>query len=66
MTNQPQQDTEVTLKIQLKSLDVIMAGLDELPQKFARPVTDELVKQVNEQLQGMQQGLPEKNQGLPN
>ena len=49
------QSTEVTLTVTLETLQIIFAGLDELPGKFGRKVIAELDKQAVEQLQKMQQ-----------
>lgn len=46
-----EQNPTLNLQVNLETLRVIFAGLDELPGKFGRPVLAELEKQAAAQLQ---------------
>lgn len=51
-TQAPQQQSpSVTLTIDVNTLNVILAGLDELPAKVSRRVQDVLIVQARQQLQ---------------
>lgn len=52
--NQQEQTVSVTLTI--NQLNAVMAGLDELPHKFSRPVIDAISQQVQPQLQDQKNG----------
>lgn len=54
---QPQQDErEVTLTVKASWVNVIMAGLEEIPHKFSRPVIDSVSQQARAQLENRPQG----------
>lgn len=48
---QTQQSPSVTLTVDVNTLNVILAGLDELPAKVSRRVQDTLIQQAQSQLQ---------------
>ena len=52
--NQQQQEPEVTLVVKASWIGAIMAGLDEIPHKFSRPIIDSLDQQARDQLQRSQ------------
>lgn len=47
---QQQKEPEVTLTVKASWVNIIIAGLDEIPHKFSRPVIDSIGKQAQEQL----------------
>lgn len=47
---------EVTLTVNVNTLNIILAGLDELPAKISRRVQDSLVQQAQAQLQQQPEG----------
>lgn len=51
-----QQSPSVTLTIDVNTLNVILAGLDELPAKVSRRVQDQLIEQARSQLQQRPEG----------
>jgi hypothetical protein len=51
----PAQDIDVNLTIKISQVNMIIAGLDELPHKFSRPVIDAIHQQVMPQVQAAQQ-----------
>lgn len=53
---QQQQSPSVTLTIDVNTLNVILAGLDELPAKVSRRVQDQLIEQARGQLQQRPEG----------
>lgn len=46
-----QQSPQVTLTVDINTLNVILAGLDELPARVSRRVQDTLIQQAQAQLQ---------------
>ena len=64
-----QQTTEITLKLSVEQINVVIAGLDELPHKFSRPLIDTISKQAQEQMQaasnpqGLLAGQPPRPEG---
>lgn len=50
-----QNDPDVTVTVKLSKLNLIIAGLDELPHKVSRIVIDDLAKQAQMQLQQKQE-----------
>lgn len=56
MTEQTQNQSEqkVTLTLTVNQINVIIAGLDELPHKFSRKLLDEIQQQAMPQLQNNQ------------
>ena len=56
-----EQNPTLTIQVNLETLRVICAGLDELPGKFGRPVLAELEKQASEQLR-QQESPPSDSQ----
>jgi hypothetical protein len=56
MTEQTQNQSEqkVTLTLTVNQINVIIAGLDELPHKFSRKLLDEIQQQAVPQLQNNQ------------
>ena len=48
---------ELTLTLDLNSVNNIIAALDELPHKYSRPIIDNITQQAQTQLQ--QQNVPE-------
>jgi phage terminase large subunit-like protein len=57
MMQQPQQEEQqVTLTLKASWLNVIMAGLEEIPHKFSRPVIDSVSQQARAQLENRPQG----------
>lgn len=46
-----QNQQQVTLTLDVNTLNVILAGLDELPAKISRRVQDDIIKQAKEQLE---------------
>jgi len=54
---QPQQEEQqVTLTVKTSWLNVLMAGLEEIPHKFSRPVIDSISQQARAQLENKPQG----------
>lgn len=51
--NTNMQEQIVELKVDMATLNTIVAALDELPHKISRRVIDEITKQVQPQLQSM-------------
>lgn len=45
------QDPEVTITLKVSQLNVIIAGLDEIPHKFSRPIIDAINQQATEQFE---------------
>ena len=54
---QPQQQPEAEFNFTFKvsQINLIIAGLDEIPHKYSRPMIDEITRQI----QGQQQQQPE-------
>ena len=50
-----EQDIDVSVTVKLSQINMIIAGLDELPHKFSRPVIDSIHQQVMPQVQSVQQ-----------
>ena len=44
----------VELKVTVQVLNILLAALDEIPHKSARPVFDDLIAQAQPQLQAQQ------------
>ena len=54
---QPQQEEQqVTLTVKTSWLNVLIAGLEEIPHKFSRPVIDSISQQARAQLENKPQG----------
>jgi hypothetical protein len=54
---QPQQEEQqVTLTLKASWLNVLMAGLEEIPLKFSRQVIDSISQQARAQLENKPQG----------
>ena len=54
---QPQQEEQqVTLTLKTSWLNVLIAGLEEIPHKFSRPVIDSISQQARAQLENKPQG----------
>lgn len=53
-TQQSQQEPEVTLTVKASWVNVIIAGLDEVPHKYSRPIIDAVSNQAQEQLKRQQ------------
>ena len=54
MNQQPQaqqQEPEVTIKLKVSQINLVIAGLEELPHKYSRPVIDNVSQQAQAQLQ---------------
>lgn len=51
---QQQQEPDVTLTVKASWVNIIIAGLEEIPHKFSRPVIDAVSRQGHEQLNGQQ------------
>lgn len=49
-TQQQNQEPEVTLKVKASWVNVIIAGLDEMPHKYSRVVIDSIGQQAESQL----------------
>jgi hypothetical protein len=57
MMQQPQQEEQqVTLTVKTSCLNIIIAGLEEIPHKFSRPVIDSVSQQARTQLENRPQG----------
>jgi hypothetical protein len=57
MMQQPQQEEpQVTLTVKTSWLNVLIAGLEEIPHKFSRPVIDSISQQARAQLENKPQG----------
>ena len=57
MMQQPQQEEQqVTLTVKTSWLNIIIAGLEEIPHKFSRPVIDSVSQQARTQLENRPQG----------
>jgi phage terminase large subunit-like protein len=57
MMQQPQQEEpQVTLTVKTSWLNIIIAGLEEIPHKFSRPVIDSVSQQARAQLENRPQG----------
>jgi phage terminase large subunit-like protein len=56
MQPQQQEEPQVTLTLKASWLNVIMAGLEEIPHKFSRPVIDSVSQQARAQLENKPQG----------
>jgi phage terminase large subunit-like protein len=48
--NNKQNEPDVILTIKASWINVILAGLDEVPHKYSRPVFDSVSKQAHDQL----------------
>jgi len=44
-------EPEVTLTLKLSQVNVVIAGLDELPHKYSRPIIDLIGQQTQKQMQ---------------
>jgi hypothetical protein len=56
MQPQQQEEPQVTLTLKASWLNVIIAGLEEIPHKFSRPVIDTVTQQARAQLENKPQG----------
>ena len=57
MMQQPQQEEpQVTLTVKTSWLNIIIAGLEEIPHKFSRPVIDYISQQARAQLENRPEG----------
>ena len=57
MMQQPQQEEQqVTLTVKTSWLNIIIAGLEEIPHKFSRPVIDSISQQARSQLENRPEG----------
>jgi phage terminase large subunit-like protein len=56
MQQSQQEEPQVTLTLKASWLNVIMAGLEEIPHKFSRPVIDSVSQQARAQLENKPQG----------
>jgi phage terminase large subunit-like protein len=56
MQPQQQEDPQVTLTLKASWLNVIIAGLEEIPHKFSRQVIDSVSQQARAQLENKPQG----------
>ena len=57
MMQQPQQEEpQVTLTVKTSWLNIIIAGLEEIPHKFSRPVIDSISQQAKAQLENRPEG----------
>ena len=57
MMQQPQQEEQqVTLTVKTSWLNIIIAGLEEIPHKFSRPVIDSISQQARAQLENRPEG----------
>jgi len=56
-----QNERKLNLSVTIDEMNVIFMGLDEVPQKYSRKVTDTLNQQIQAQIQQAQQA-----QGLVN
>jgi phage terminase large subunit-like protein len=57
MMQQPQQEEpQVTLTVKTSWLNIIIAGLEEIPHKFSRQVIDSISQQARAQLENKPQG----------
>lgn len=57
MMQQPQQEEpQVTLTVKASWVNIIIAGLEEIPHKFSRPVIDSVSQQARAQLENKPQG----------
>ena len=53
---QQQQDPEFQFTFKVSQINLIIAGLDELPHKYSRPMIDEIQKQIQAQNQQAPEG----------
>lgn len=56
MNQQPQmqpqqQEPEVNIHLKVSQINLVIAGLEELPHKYSRPVIDNISQQAQSQLQ---------------
>ena len=51
----------VELKVTVQVLNILLAALDEIPHKSARPVFDDLIAQAQPQLQAQAQQAEESD-----
>jgi len=56
MQPQQQEEPQVTLTLKASWLNVIIAGLEEIPHKFSRQVIDSVSQQARAQLENKPQG----------
>ena len=56
MQPQQQEEQQVTLTLKASWINVLMAGLEEIPHKFSRPVIDSVSQQARAQLENKPQG----------
>jgi phage terminase large subunit-like protein len=56
MQPQQQEESQVTLTLKASWLNVIIAGLEEIPHKFSRQVIDSVSQQARAQLENKPQG----------
>ena len=57
MMQQPQQEEQqVTLTVKTSWLNIIIAGLEEIPHKFSRQVIDSISQQARAQLENRPEG----------
>jgi len=47
---EPQQQPEVSLRVTVQELNVVMASLQEIPHRVADPILRKLMQQAQEQL----------------
>jgi hypothetical protein len=50
-------EPEVSLSLKLSQVNIVIAGLDELPHKYSRPIIDLIGQQTQQQMQ--------QNQSIP-
>lgn len=56
MQQSQQEEQQVTLTVKTSWLNIIIAGLEEIPHKFSRPVIDSVSQQARAQLENRPQG----------
>lgn len=57
-----QNEKKFSLSVTIEEANIIFMGLDEVPQKFSRKVTDNLNQQLQAQIQQLQQPQGQVNQ----
>lgn len=46
-----QQEPEVTIRLKVSQVNLVIAGLEELPHKYSRTIIDSVSQQAQQQLQ---------------
>lgn len=59
-TQSQQQEPEVTIRLKVSQVNLVIAGLEELPHKYSRPVIDSVSQQAQQQLQKPEGPLSDK------